>query len=240
MSAYEELLRFIRESRDRISDVQANNHFGVLAADVAEERATLDIIVSRYKAISEGFMQNTRAMQATVRPGTHPMTDEQTQIREEAVYIQRELRLEVRCFYVFAKILLDKIARFIEFYFGQARRLSLGSHDKLTRNLAEFCSAQGLSLPKDFLDTAGDLKGRVSDYRDKQIAHDQGGRLEGTGFNESGETRLVRSGIGPGPLNEALDSEPLPNLTEALDEYVTVFLDFLKRNESKARLPLRR
>ena len=50
----------------------------------------------------------------------------------------------------------------------------------------------------------------------------------------------MRSGIGPGPLNEALDSEPLPNLTEALDEYVTVFLDFLKRNESKARLPLRR
>ncbi len=41
MSAYEELLRFIEESRDRISETKANNRFGMRASDLAEERAML-------------------------------------------------------------------------------------------------------------------------------------------------------------------------------------------------------
>src|SRR5215472_14371638 len=40
------------------------------------------------------------------------------------------LQLEVETFYVFAKIVLDKVANAVEFYFGQGRSASLLSHDR--------------------------------------------------------------------------------------------------------------
>ena len=36
------------------------------------------------------------------------------------------LHLEIESFYLFAKILLDKVAHFVEFYFGPGRKLLSG------------------------------------------------------------------------------------------------------------------
>ena len=98
MSAYDELLQFIEESRRRISDVQVNNRFGSFASALAEDRATLDIVVSRYREVSEQFFRNQQQMEALIKPGTHRVTDELFALQMEAVRIQRLFRLEVRSF----------------------------------------------------------------------------------------------------------------------------------------------
>lgn len=238
MSAYDELLQFIEESRGRIIDVDANNRFGVFASALAEERASLEIIVSRYLAASEQLVRNTEEMMALNKPGTHPVSDEQSTLLVEAVKIQRGLRLEIRSYYLFAKILLDNVSRFIEFYFRPGRACSLDSHKELIKNLGNFCDKKGLSLPEKFLEIANDLKERISEYRDKQVGHDKSHDLIATSFSTVGDPapRLTRGYIGPGPSKMKPTSEPLQDLTEALDEYLVLLVTFLSQNESKTWL----
>lgn len=226
MSAFAELTE---ELQDRITDTKAKNGFGMRAFELAEERAILDIIASRYKDASERFVQNTKAIMANVKPDVLPnvlipVTDEQSKFHTEGLLISWELRLDIRSFYMFAKIYLDKIARFVEFYFGHARGLSLDSHHKLTKHLANYCSHKGLRLPRDMPVIANDLKDRISDYRDQQVSHDKSANPTGTIFTDEDEVRISRSA--------APESESLPDLTEAVDEYLLLVVQLMSENEA--------
>jgi hypothetical protein len=46
-----------------------------------------------------------------------------------------DLHLEIESYYVFAKIILDDVARAIEYYFGPHRGLALDSHDGLAKRM---------------------------------------------------------------------------------------------------------
>ena len=87
------------------------------------------------------------------------------------------VQYEIECFFLFAKILLDKVANFVWDYFGQARNLSLRSHDQLVKNLSKYSRKKEISLPDSFVELASSLKDTVADYRDKQIAHLQSPEL---------------------------------------------------------------
>ena len=49
-----------------------------------------------------------------------------------------QLHLEIESYYLFSKIMLDKIVHALEFYFGQGRKKSLDSHDGLVKNSASY------------------------------------------------------------------------------------------------------
>jgi hypothetical protein len=70
---------------------------------------------------------------------------------------------------LFAKILLDKIARAIEFYFGTVP----DSHDDFVKHLDRYVRAKDLSLPRGFKQDLQGLKREISDFRDYQIAHEK-------------------------------------------------------------------
>ncbi len=58
-------------------------------------------------------------------------TKEESAFLDQGPVLFNQLHLEIESFDLFAKIFLDKIANFLEFYFESARGLSLDSHDQL-------------------------------------------------------------------------------------------------------------
>jgi hypothetical protein len=73
------------------------------------------------------------------------------------------LHLEIESFYLFANIFLDRLAMNVEYVFGQARRLPLGSHHELIEHVVRYAQDRGLSpVPGELVDRARALRQRIT------------------------------------------------------------------------------
>ena len=128
----------------------------------------------------------------------------------ESQSLTTRLHLEIESCYLFAKIFLDKVARALEFYFGQAQKLSLDSHDDLVKRLEKYASFKKLVLPDDFLKLAQQLKADISDHRDYEIAHEKSPRtLHATVFDTEGVTKIASTRFSPTARDQQVETKPL-------------------------------
>lgn len=233
------LTEFISTHRDRFSNTD-NNVFAFSWAKVTRRMAFLEIIETRYQEASRAFIANTEAVRQLAKPGTHPLSREQAGLHEAAIPIVADLHLQIESYYLFAKIVLDDIARALEYYFGSARGLSLDSHDDLVSKLEKYAAAKGLSVSPEFFAAAIDLKGRISDVRDYQISHEKSPRtMQGTSFGGEGGARIMMTRLYPrGSDPEQFETELLPDLRKSLDDYLDLVVDLLNANEAKTNLKL--
>jgi hypothetical protein len=108
----------------------------------------------------------------------------------ESQSLMLDLHLQIESYYVFAKIVLDDVARAIDYYFGAGRGLSLDSHDDWARKAQAFAAEKGLRLREELIVTITDLKKRVCDFRDQQIAHEKCPRtMQATGW--AGDSKRI-------------------------------------------------
>jgi hypothetical protein len=135
---------FVSSERKRFAN-EDNNKFAIGFSQISRYHLFLSLILKRYEEASRAFFENTNAMQATLLPGTHRLTDAQVKLREDGVRLSALVHLEIESYYLFAKICLDKIARALEFYFGQGRGKSLDSHDQLVKNFAAYAAEKRLA-----------------------------------------------------------------------------------------------
>src|ERR1700693_2136596 len=126
----------------------------------------LIVILDRYRADERAFLVANDAVLTLARAGSVAQ-DENVHRINHAMFL---LQVEIESFYLFAKILLDRMARFIEHFFGPERGLSLDSHDKLAKNIRSYCAEKGLAVDEAFLSRIVELRELVADFRDKQIA----------------------------------------------------------------------
>jgi len=237
---YEHLSAFINTERARFQN-EHNNVFATSWAAVSRYRGYLDMIFERYKQASQDFIENTKAQQALMKPGTHPMTDEQMRLAEQGAEITARLHLEIESFYLFAKIFLDKVAHALEYYFGPGRGLSLDSHDDLTRDLAKYAELKGLTLSSSLSICIQKCKKEISDYRDYQIAHEKSPRtMRGTMYSLDGsDVRMFLNQIYPrSPNVKQIESGTPDALLLLIDEYLSNVLAFVSQNSAKTALKL--
>jgi len=162
---------FIRTERDRF-EVKSNNLFAQSFSRIAKIYRYLMVIEDRYTLASEAFMENTRLMNITVKEGNHPLTPEQESLHEQSWKLNVALELEIDSFYIFSKMLLDRIAHGIELYFGQSTRCSLESHKEMSKCFPEYIEAKTLSAPPArLMELLKILKEDIRDYRDHEIVH---------------------------------------------------------------------
>src|SRR5882762_3216181 len=128
------LEKFIRDERERF-EVKHNNMFALSFSEVNRYFTFLEIILTRYQSTSQALSKNLKQYKVLFSGEGGTMNDQQVKSQEELTEIQQALLLETESFYLFAKILLDKLARALEFYFGQGRSYSLDSHDDLVKNI---------------------------------------------------------------------------------------------------------
>lgn len=195
----------------------------------------LDIILVRYREISQEFHTHSLAF-------LNPQCTESEALRafQTTSELSPRLHLEVESFFLFAKILLDQVAHAVEFYFGPAQKVSLDSHDGLTKSLVRYARTKNLKEPTgDLIDAAAFLKQAVSDYRDYQIAHEKSPRtVQGTIFDnvDPSKTRISTLKVNPKPSDQHFEHAPLGEIVESIDRYIELMLGWIAANGESSNL----
>jgi hypothetical protein len=217
-----------------------NNLFAFAAGQALRYYDFLSIVMGRYEAASEEFVMKHESFISSLSGTTGTMSGEQTALLDEIRHLTTEIHLEIESFYIFAKILLDKVAQFVEIYFGQAHKSSLASHDKLTKNWERFRSAKGLDCPSGFSESLVFLKERIADYRDKQVEHLRNPRaLKSTSYHrDTGQTKLITIHLYPTERDQQVESQELPELMNAIDSYMRQIIELITLNREKTRFKL--
>jgi hypothetical protein len=232
------LRAFIADERDRFV-TRDNNLFSTAFSDLVRYRRFLQRIEGRHMLISQEFVASAQAMLArlTESSGPRPMTAVDMAVLDAREELGLALQLEIESFYLFAKILLDEVARAIEFYFGPVPKLALDSHDDLTKRIERYAAQHQVTLPTGFTKRAEQLKSDVSDYRDQQIAHHKNPRtIRGIGYNQEGTTRMVLSPLYPKESDKQAETRALHELLVDIDGYLLSIVDFLRANSERTRL----
>ena len=229
---------FIQEERKNYPG-EKNNLFAFAFSQVGRYERFLTAILERYRRLCSELLVVSRIMEGP-RRYTRWEEDER---RFYALQAQFELafqaQVEIESFYIFAKIFLDHIARSLEHFFGPVRGASLDSHDKLVKFLEKYRDALSLDIPIEFVEIASDLKSRIADYRDYQVAHSKLSRPQHITVSRIDQYLLMQiSTWNPNATDSVKThsvSEPLLLLVEVLDRYVGTLFDLVKRNRAKSK-----
>lgn len=235
----EKLINFIQTERERLA-VEDGNIFAFSFGKVTRHWMFLEIIRQRYQDASAAFIAHSEAFRAMIKPGgPHTMTVEQMKLQGQGGYLSNLVHLEIESYYLFAKIMLDEIFHAIENYFGPARGLSLDSHDDLAKRLHGYAATKGLTIPESFEQAVSDLRQRISDFRDQQIAHEKSPRtMRGTMWDADGQVMLATNRLYPKDTDKQVNSESLASLAAALEAYVDSVMTFIETNRSQGRFKL--
>jgi hypothetical protein len=232
---------FIGTERDRYMG-EDNNRFAFSLGQVSRYYEFLLIIMERYQQASKELVNNTKeVMEISKKKKDSTLNEKERELFTRNVPLSNLLHLEIESFYLFSKILLDKIAHFLEDYFGKTHGMSLRSHDKLTKYFEKFTTVKGLTVPAKISETILVLKSYVSDYRDKEISHRNNPRsLMVTMFDGKGMTKIARTQFLPNEKDGQIESKELPELMAAIDEYILQVILIVSDNREKSRYKLGR
>ena len=209
-------------------------------SQIVTYREFLNIIMERHKKVTKDYLKKSKIFQKYIheqRSGT--LTKSQLKLLEERRRKHPILHLDIESFYLFSKILLDKVARFIEFYFGKVRCKSFDSHDKLVKNLSDYVKAKGINLPEEFEKTVNRLKKDVSDFRDKEIAHEKSPRtIRGISFNDKGQVGIFSTQLYPTDINKQTQTKYLTDLLCDIGLYLDQVMLLVRCNKNRTNLEL--
>ena len=195
----------------------------------------LHLILERYQAASRSYVANTKSQAVILERVRSRFTDDEAAVLEDGRLLHDQVQLEIESFYLFAKIFLDKVARFLEFYFGPARNASLDKHSKLVKTFSVYSESKGLVVPPDFLTQAVRVENLVSEHRNKQIAHERSATtMHLTTVDAQGRTRIAKNQPGPLEDRSRFDSAPLEDLMKEMDRYAEMVVEVVESNSDKA------
>jgi len=169
------------------------------------------------------------------------MTADQHALFLRSGKLQELVQLEIESFYLFAKIMLDKVAQFIGQYFGQAEGCSLASHDRFLKSIIQYQKIKGLVLDERVILIAKNLKKQIADYRDKQISHQQNPRtIVGTAWSATADVRIFTTQLYPKSTDPGqIESAPLADLGKEIDEYLLCVFSLISNNRPKTKFKVK-
>lgn len=220
-----------REVRERM--VRAG---GLIQA--AELLRFLEITVADYDEASRRLTDHAQRRESMAQgraPGPRLLEPDEIESAAVGEELDAVLHLRIETFYVFAKLLLDKLAQAIEHFIGRDPDISLGKHSKLRTNLTNYSCVKNLSSPVEILRLAASLE-RIVAFREKQVVHAESPRaFKGTTFDADGKGLVAPGRVFPShdekeskQLNTA--SEGLHELLAEIDAYVEAICAYLRRN----------
>ena len=237
MSATEPSISSFIEAERWHYEPMDDNYFALSFGQIAKYHRYILTIKSRFDEESKAYVEVSRQLQAnSPQEGITQVDSNIGALLDLSNTCGNLLHLDTESFYVFAKIVLDKIARCIEHYFGAGRGCSLNSHDLLVKNFNKFSGQKGLVVPPDLLGKATKLKEQIADFRDKQIEHNRNHRSGmGTAYGLTEEVVLVSIPIFPKPGDPGqMSSTPLNRLLAEIDDYLVELCSLVRENRLKS------
>jgi len=240
MSLIETFSNFVGSER-RHYEGEDNNRVAFSLGQIGRYLRFVAIIKKRHaEANGRATKDFRRVVSAKRKSGVRQLTPKEVENLERDRHTLEILHLETESFFLFAKITLDKVAQFIEDYFGPAHGLSLRSHDKWCKNASKFVAAKKLDLPNELLGTIALLKGQVSDYRDKQIAHLKNPRtMFVTFFSAEDSAHPGTTYLYPTESDRQSKSPGVEELYKQLEKYVSQLIELIVSNRLRSRYKLR-
>lgn len=233
------LFEFIMTERSQYADI---NVFAYNLGPALRYYGFLPIILGRYEEANKGVVaihEEERKLTPT-KAGITRVTPEQGRLMDESSRLTTLVHLEIESFYMFAKVFLDNVARFLYVYFGQERTVRLKSHNDLAKHLEKYLEAKDLVIPEGLPESVTFLKESICDYRDKEISHELSlRRIRATGWIGSGGARIVGGRINPRKGDTTATSAELPLLMEAINAYIRQVITLIESNRNKSRLQLK-
>jgi hypothetical protein len=209
----------------------------------------LEIIRSRYEQMSTPYveavklqMERTKADVVIGQPSSRYLTQEELLEMQRLGQVAQRLHLDIESFYVFANILLDRIASTFRYYFW---RKPQWNHRQLVQRIAKICEEKPLSaVPIDILTIPADLQRHVVNYRNTRIEHVEEPRFQfATMWNSDKKAKIYPTLLYP----EQGEVESLQYSTGDINEllaligrYIIAMLDFFDANAEKSILRLGR
>ena len=201
----------------------------------------LRTIVARHSSLVQEFKRSEIAFQPMFSAGgSRSLTEDEQRLLTYRGNLSSCVVLEIESFYLFSKIFLDRIAIFLEHYFGKLRNVSVHSHDKLAKNHINFVQGHEIAAPVEFGSVLLNLKRRIADFRDYQIAHEQGMRtLRGATWTAGGEPRIIMAPAHPSTRKTGTlqaESEDLGTLTGEIDTYIDIVQGIIIVNRHRSHM----
>ncbi len=198
----------------------------------------LGIIESRYAAIgTQIHAANKRFMQRQQEGGVHQLTSQEYAEFVESQNQHIVAHLEIESFYLFSKILIDKLAHFVEDYFGKAHGISMRSHGKWVKGFERYCAVKNIKAPEGMSERMSRLEIEVAEFRDKRITHLQNPRaIRGTSTND-GNPSMAFAILYPkeSELRTSSESSSVPTSSELLAAYIQDAMVLIEDNRAHSR-----
>ncbi len=221
---------FIDRERGRF-DIEANNRFGSAFGQVSRYLTFMTLVIGRHHSTVAAFQEAVRAEDDGWGRRTKGEPINITPLNDRVRELVWQVQLDVESFYLFAKILLGKVANAVEFYFGPGRRTCLESHDKLRRHLRAFAEQKGLTLNPGFVSQAENLQQTVVEYRDKQVEHQKNPRTTHVlGYETGGPIQMFSTKLYPTERDGQVASTDVSVLEEQLCAYLEKVIEFIEAN----------
>lgn len=211
----------------------SGNKLGAAVGQVGHYHRYLRTILSRYHSVARAYGSASQLHIAALAKGDHHAAREYERKTRRWHYV---LLFDIESFFLFAKIMLDRCAHLIEYYFGQTRGSALDSHHDLVGALPKVAETKGLTLPPRIMQIARQLKSDVSDVRDYQISHEKSPRTMRILSTREGRVRMIQSRLFP---REKDVQKEFPYVDEAfvlIDDYLGQLAELLNKNKSKTVL----
>jgi hypothetical protein len=218
------LSSFVESDRERL-DGENGNRLGFAVGQVGHYYLHLRRCLDRCARSEEPFLAiHEKRLAGDVRAG-----------HGEVERIYGELLLDTEAFFLFAKIMADRSAQLIEFYFGQTRGLSLDTHHYLADNINAVSKQRGLKLPEGFAEFAQALRGEIFDIRD-YVTHDNCVRATLSMIIEDRRARFVATRHFFKETDKQVEFPHVQDAFERLDYYVSCVAELLETNRGQSKL----
>lgn len=237
MSIFTIIDEFVKNERSKFQNID-NNIFAMSFGQIQRYREFIEIIYGRYQKLSDAHTENFDAFTKSLeKNGGGPMSVEQQKSYNKHMFLNTELHLEIESFYIFAKILLDKIANLMGVYFGEMPKVSYLSHNKFVKSLPAFTKT--IKVKSEILINSAKQITDIVDFRDDHIVHKGSPRdTFGTTWSKNKRPQRVKVRIYPKETDNQKESGSLDELMKNTDLYIKNIIDFIEQNNDKTKLTL--
>jgi hypothetical protein len=200
------------------------------------------IVVDRYEAANAAYVDHAerfKAMMKEAAGGTGGSSSKRLTEEESKEFLAKwtlgeTLYLEVESFYLFAKILLDRVADVVCLYFGHPKVKDGSSHTRLKNGIFNHICRKNSMDGQVLVPRLEDLHRRVVRHKTDVVEHLANPRwFPGIGFGGDHRVTVSMGLTAPSEGETEFDTretEDPATLLKEIEDYVVVVIDFLEAN----------
>jgi hypothetical protein len=190
-------------------------------------------VFARYSQLNADFLAAMQRLQSsTTATGGGVMSPEQIRLHDEQHALGDELRQEIETFYLFSRILLDRMTQAFTATLGEGQHAQTSFH-KLIGSIDKYVAGRELPpVPEVHKELMRQLEADIVDFRDNQIVHEKSPRgMWPIGFDSvRHETYLMYTRLYPRESDKEVHGKYPSDLLKTIEEYSGEWLSYLEDN----------